>query len=74
MGARDMKHNRDEKLNAKHFSAVQRAAGLRRPCRFDSEGFAFCLPLIEKPEDNKSRYVCFAPHIDRRGKENVKII
>jgi hypothetical protein len=28
MGARDMKHNRDD---AKHFSAVQRAAGLRRP-------------------------------------------
>jgi len=35
-GVRDMKHNRDEKLNAQHLLTVQRAAGLRPPCRVDS--------------------------------------
>jgi len=35
-GVRDMKHNRDKKLNAEHLLAVQRAAGLRPPRRFNS--------------------------------------
>jgi hypothetical protein len=33
-GVRDMKHNRDEKLNAERLLAVWQTAGLRLPCRF----------------------------------------
>ena len=35
-GVRDMKHNRDEKLNAEYLPVVRRAAGLRPPCRSGS--------------------------------------
>ena len=39
-GVRDMKHNRDEKLNAEHLLAVQRAAGLHAEIR---------VPQCDKP-------------------------
>ena len=45
-GVRDVKHNRDEKLNAEHLLAVHRAAGLRPPCRFNSCRLNYTAPDI----------------------------
>ena len=61
-GVRDMKHNRDEKLNAEHLLAVQRAAGLRPPCRLNSCRLNYTAPDIPYFPFRETRFIRCSQH------------